>query len=110
MHEKPEGRSNQSGTRPPQKPRKSQDLEGSGDIKGGTETDICGETWTSISSSHDLQMTPQEAHHNTLCPQWKIVLNAMIESRLNEMQRKAIKQALAMTMFSFNKNRMLYMA
>jgi len=22
---------------------------------------------------HDLQMTPQEAHHVTLCPQWKIV-------------------------------------
>jgi len=38
MHEKPEGRSNR-GTRPPQKPRTSQDLEGSGDIKGGT--DIC---------------------------------------------------------------------
>ena len=27
---------------------------------------------------HDLQVTPQEAHHVTLCPQWKIVLNAMI--------------------------------
>jgi len=52
MHEKPEGRSNQSGTRPPQKPRTSQDLEGSGDIKGGT--DIFGEFWTSISSSHAM--------------------------------------------------------
>jgi len=41
---------------------------------------------------HDLQMTPQEAHHVTLCPQWKIVLNAMIESRRNELQCKAIKQ------------------
>jgi len=30
----------------------SQDLEGSGDIKGGF--DICGETWTSISSSHAM--------------------------------------------------------
>ena len=51
MHENPEGRSNQ-GMRPPQKPRTSQDLEGSGDIKGGT--DICGETWTSIRSSHAM--------------------------------------------------------
>jgi len=43
---------------------------------------------------HDLQMTAQEAHHVTLCPQWKIVLNAMIESRRNELQfnLKAIKQ------------------
>ena len=40
----------------------------------------------------DLQMTPQEAHHFTLCPQWKIVLNAMIESLRNELQSKAIKQ------------------
>ena len=38
------------------------------------------------------KMTPQEAHHVTLCPQWKIVLNAMIESRRNEKQCKAIKQ------------------
>ena len=51
MHEKPEGRSNR-GTRPPQKPKTSQDLERSGDIKGGT--DICGQTWTSISSSHAM--------------------------------------------------------
>jgi len=41
---------------------------------------------------HDHQMTPQEAHHVTLCPQWKIVLNAMIESRRNELQCKGIKQ------------------
>jgi len=41
---------------------------------------------------HDLQMTPQEVHHVTLCPQWKIVLNAMIESRRNELQSKAIRQ------------------
>jgi len=53
MHENPGGRSNRSGTRPPQKPRTMiQDLEGSGEIKGGT--DICGETWTSISSSHAM--------------------------------------------------------
>jgi len=36
----------------------------------------------------DPQMTPQEAHHVTLCPQWKIVLNAMIESLQNELQCK----------------------
>ena len=41
---------------------------------------------------HDLQMTPQEAHHVNLCPQWNIVLNAMIESRRNELQCKAIKK------------------
>jgi len=41
---------------------------------------------------HDLRMTPQEAHHVTLCPKWKIVLNAVIESRRNELQCKAIKQ------------------
>ena len=41
---------------------------------------------------HDLQMTPQEAHHVTLCPQWKIVLNAMIESLWNKLQSRAIKQ------------------
>jgi len=41
---------------------------------------------------HDLQMTLQEAHHVTLCPQWKIVLQAMIQSRWNELQSKAIKQ------------------
>ena len=65
MHEKPEGREQPigcfdlpglvpdlSGTSPPQKLRTGQDLEGSGDIKGGT--DICGETWTSISSSHAM--------------------------------------------------------
>jgi len=89
-----------SGTRPPQKPRTSQDLEGSGDSTGST--DICGEPGQSSAAAmqclaefgiyHDLQMTPQEAHHVTLCPQWKIVLNAMIESRRNELQSKAIKQ------------------
>jgi len=41
---------------------------------------------------HDLQMTPQEAHHVTLCPQWKIVLNAIIKSRRNKLQCKANKQ------------------
>jgi len=40
----------------------------------------------------DLEMTLQEAHHVTLCPQWKIMLNAMIESRWNELQPEAIKQ------------------
>jgi len=41
---------------------------------------------------HDLQMSPQKAHYITLYPQWKIVLNAMIESHQNELQSKAIKQ------------------
>jgi len=41
---------------------------------------------------HDLQMTPREAHHVTICPQWKIVLNAMIQSRRNELQSEAINQ------------------
>jgi len=37
-------------------------------------------------------MTLQEAHHVALCPQWNIVLNAMIESHRNELQSKAIQQ------------------
>ena len=37
-------------------------------------------------------MTPKEAHDVTLCPRWKIVLNAMIQSRQNELQSKAIKK------------------
>jgi len=37
-------------------------------------------------------MTPQEAHHVTLCPQWKILLNAMTQSRQNVLQSKAIEQ------------------
>jgi len=41
---------------------------------------------------HDLQMIPQEAHHVTICPRWKTVLNAMIQSRQNELQSKAIEQ------------------
>jgi len=86
--------------RTPQKPRTSLDLEGSGDIKGGTN--ICGKPGQASAPAmqcvaefeiyHDLKMTPQKAHHVTLCPQWKIVLNAMIESLRNELQSKAIKQ------------------
>jgi len=37
-------------------------------------------------------MTPQEAHQVCLCPQWKIVLNTMMQSRQNQLQSKAIKQ------------------
>jgi len=37
-------------------------------------------------------MTPQKAHYVTLSPRLKIALNAMIQSRQNELQSKAIKQ------------------
>jgi len=37
-------------------------------------------------------MTQQEAHNATLCQQWKIVLNAMMQFRQNELQSKAIKK------------------
>jgi len=37
-------------------------------------------------------MTQQEAHNATLCPQWKIVLNAMCQFRQNELQSRAIKE------------------
>ena len=39
---------------------------------------------------YNLQMTAQEAHHVTLCPQLKFVLNVMIQSRQNELRSKAI--------------------
>jgi len=70
MHRKLEGRSN-SGTRPPQKLRTSQNLEGSGDIKGGI--DICHRGKPGQASAaamhclaefglyYDLQMTPQDS-------------------------------------------------
>ena len=41
---------------------------------------------------NDLQMMLQEAHHVTPCPRWKIVLDAMIQSRQNELQSEAINQ------------------
>ena len=37
-------------------------------------------------------MTPQGKYYVTLCPQWKIVLIAMIQSSQNELQSKVIKQ------------------
>jgi len=40
-------------------------------------------------------MTPQEAHHVTLCPLWKIGLNTVMfqfRARQNELQSKAIIQ------------------
>jgi len=61
----------------PKQLRTSQDLEGSGDIKGGTH--ICGEPEQASAAAmqclaefgiyHDLRMTLQEAHHVALCPQ-----------------------------------------
>ena len=60
--------------------------------KPGQATAAAMQCLAKIRIYHDPQLTPQEAHHVTLCPQWKIVLNAMIESRRNELQSKAIKQ------------------
>ena len=111
MHEQSEGRSNR-GTRPPQKPKTSQER---GSHRSQKQVRILNEVGTlkaaliSVGKPgqasaaamqclaknfiyHDLQMTPQEAHYVTICPQWKIVLNAMIESRRNELHSKAIKQ------------------
>jgi len=41
---------------------------------------------------HALRMTLQGAHHVTLCSRWKTVLDAMIQSRQNRLQSKAVKQ------------------
>ena len=95
MHEEPEGRSNQE--RGPHRSREQvRILKEVGTLKAalkpGQASAAAMQCLAEFGIYHDLQMTPQEAHHVTLCPQWKIVLNAMIESRRNELQSKAIKQ------------------
>jgi len=99
MHEKPEGRSNRE--RGPHRSREQvRILKEVGTLKAALiSVEKTGQTSAAAMQCLaefgiylDLQMTPQEAHHVTLCPQEKIVLNAMIESRWNELQSKAIKQ------------------
>jgi len=99
MHEKPEGRSHRQ--RGPHRSREQvRILMEVGTLKAalvsmgkpGQASAAATQCLAEFGIYHDLQMTPQEAHHINLCPQWKIVLNAMIESRRNELQPKAIKQ------------------
>ena len=52
MHSNLEGRSNRQDRGPHRSREQARNLEGSGDIKSGT--DICEKTWTSISSSHAM--------------------------------------------------------
>ena len=103
MHEKPEGRSNQQ-QRQERGPNRSQEqvrilkeartLKAAliSVVKPGQASAAAMQCLSEFGIYHDLHMTPQEAHHVTLCPQWKIVLKALIESRRNELQCKAIKQ------------------
>jgi len=99
MHEKPEGRSNQE--RGPHRSREQvRILKEVGTLqavlisvrKPGQALAAAMQCLAEFGIYHDLRMTPQDAHHVTLCPQWKIVLNTMIEFRQNELQSKAIKQ------------------
>ena len=100
MHEKPEGRSNRQERGPHRSREQVRILKEVGTLKAalisvvkpGQASAAAMQCLAEFGIYHDLQMTPQEAHHVTLCPQWKIVLNAMIQSRQNELQSKAIKQ------------------
>jgi len=98
VHEKPEGRSNRQERGPHRSREQVRILKEVGTLKTalisvgkpGQASAAAMQCRAEFGIYRDLQMTPQEAHHVTLCPQWKIVLNAMIESRRNELQCKAI--------------------
>jgi hypothetical protein len=101
VHKNPEGRSNRAQERGPHRSREQvRILKEVGTLlaalmsagKPGQASAAAMQCLTEFGIYRDLQMTPQEAHHFTLCPQWKVVLNAMIESLWNELQSKAIKQ------------------
>jgi len=100
MHEKPEGRSNRHERGPHRSREQVRILKEVGTLKAalisvgkpGQASAASMQCLAEFGIYHYLQMTPQEAHHVTLCPQWKIVLNTVIESRRNELQCKAIKQ------------------
>ena len=94
VHKNPEGRSNRAQERGPHRSREQvRILKEVGTLlaalmsagKPGQASAAAMQCLTEFGIYRDLQMTPQEAHHFTLCPQWKIVLNAMIDSRLNEL-------------------------
>jgi len=101
MHKNPEGRSNRAQERGPHRSREQvRILKEVGTLlaalmsvgKPGQASAAAMQCLVDFGIYRDLQMTPQEAHDFTLCPQWKIVLNAMIESLRNELLSKAIKQ------------------
>jgi len=100
MHEKPEGRNNRQERGHHRSREQVRILKEVGTLKAalisvGKPGQASAEAMQCLAEFgiyHGLQMSPQEAHHVTLCSQWKIVLNAMIESRRNELQCKAIKQ------------------
>jgi len=101
MHEKPEGQSNRQERGPHRSREQVRILKEVGTLKvaqisvgkPGQASAAAMQCLAEFRIFDDLQMTPQEVHHVTLCPQWKNVLNAMIESpgRQNK-QCKAIKQ------------------
>ena len=100
MHRKPEGRSNRQERGSHRSREQVRILKEVGTVKAalisvgkpGQSSTAAMQCLAKFGIYHDLQITPQEARHVTLCPQWKIALNAMIESHRNELQSKAIKQ------------------
>jgi len=100
MHAKPESRSNRQERGPHRSREQVRILKEVRTLKAalisvgkpGQASAAAMQCLAELGIYHDLKMTPQEAHHVTICPQWKIVLNAMIESHLNELHYKAIKQ------------------
>ena len=88
MHAKLEGRSNRQERGPHRSREQVRILKEVGTLlaalipvgKPGQASAAAVQCLAEFGIYHDLQMKPQEAHHGTLCPQWKIVLNAMIES------------------------------
>ena len=82
MHIKPEGRSNRAQERGPHRSREQvRILKEVGTLKAalisvgnpGQASAAAMQCLAEFGIYHDLQMTLQEAHHVTLCPQWKIV-------------------------------------
>jgi len=94
MHEKLKGRSNRQERDPRRSREQVRILKEGGTFKAaiisvgkpGQASAAAMQCLAEFGIHHDLKMTSQEAHHVTLCPQLKIVLNTMIESRRNEVQ------------------------
>ena len=81
MHEKPEGRSNRQERGPYRSREQVRILKEVGTLKAalisvgkpGLASAAAMQCLEEFGIYHDLQMKPQETHHVTLCPQWKIV-------------------------------------
>jgi len=81
MHENPEGRSNRQERGPHRSRAQVRILKEVGTLKAalifvgkpGPASAAAMQCLAEFEIYHDLQMTPQEAHHVTHCPQWKIV-------------------------------------